>query len=144
MKTITWDLYKWVHFLQYSSPAPSASPLHCLPPSCPLHSNPLPPVRLSAVQWSEHRAGDYSRLSCPQDHWPSSGTGPNTEPAAASDSTKHMPFRKTPEGLATLTHLANATGKGFILWATLDRISAYIPHSNRPLTLWKEHHSQPC
>lgn len=41
---------------------------------------------------------------------------------AASENAEQMPFRKNLQGLATITHLANATGRGFILWATLDRI----------------------
>lgn len=51
------------------------------------------------LQAAEHRAG-FSLWKCAQ----------------------HRPFKKNPEGLAAITHLANATGKGFILWATLDRI----------------------
>lgn len=124
----------------FLKPCPGRCPC-CLPPSRLLQSHPLPPIQLSAALWSDHRAGDYSRLSCPQDHRPNSGRLNTESRPRASESAEHMPFRKNPEGLATITHLANATGKGFILWATLDRIiSLYSalqqapPHCERTAT----------
>lgn len=40
----------------------------------------------------------------------------------ASENVKHMPFRRNPEGPVTITHLANATGKGFILCVTVQTV----------------------
>lgn len=99
---------------------PSALPSPVCPP--PPTVQPPAPTQLSAALWSDHRAGDYSRLSCPQDDRPNSRRPEHREPTSASESAEHMPFSKKPEGLAAITHLANTTGRGFILWATLDRI----------------------
>lgn len=59
------------------------------------------------------------------------------QPAAASESAEHMPFRKNPGGLAAITHLANATGKGFILWATPDRIISLYSAQQQALYIMK-------
>lgn len=104
------------------SPALSTAPPLFPPPTvCSTHS-------LSHLSRSPLRYGQITELGITEDYPahritnPAPGGQTQRALASASESAEHMPFRKNPEGLATITHLANATGKGFILWATLARI----------------------
>ena len=120
-------------FLQCSGPdllrlCPCPLPRRSLshPPSSPLHFGQITEPEITA-DYPAHRITDPAAGG--RTH--RAGRGP---PASA----EHMPFSENLEGLAAITHLANATGKGiYFLWATLDRIISLYSAQQQALHIVK-------
>lgn len=103
------------------SPAPCTTPPFFVPQlSAPHVASPTHPSLHCAVVRSQ--SWGLQQIILPTESPSQLRAAETRKPISASESAEHMPFRKNPEGLAAITHLANATGRGFILWATLDRI----------------------